>query len=504
MIGIYGSIYIYKEEFALREKNWKRKEYETWDEAFRGLAPIIRQQSVRIAAYTQAIFLQAVKMNFGHNTENGKERIRGQYADVMYKCGLYHQLGKAQVPPEYQVLQSDFTEEEIAVYRKYTSDGRLLVASLQEKSARAKEKRKGELIERPTKNIPWLIMRECCEQHMERWDGTGYPLGRLSSDISAPAQIVGIAKELDKIASETRSEKPFEIAYDTIVSGVGTLWAPELIEVFKEAKNACYAVYQKYIVYTRTLPTTIPLVERNPERVMGLKYRPFGSENQSYFPFYEAEPWFGGVANRPGDTEGIEDLHELFKRTNLVEDLSWYFLYEAADTVLRMNNCNITYEGLILQMIPEFYSLNAPISKFNTLFEDQPISKDNLLLTVPESVVRTGTKAVVATVEKYLRNGITLVLDNYHPDETLSAEQVIAMGFKYVSLASDLYLTPEGAKTLLELKSKGLSVFGKNADTPETFTWLNTNGALCASGTMVGVSVSEDEMILDYLAKEEM
>ena len=42
------------------EQNWKRKEYETWDEAFRGMSPVVRQQSVRVAAYTQALFVQAL------------------------------------------------------------------------------------------------------------------------------------------------------------------------------------------------------------------------------------------------------------------------------------------------------------------------------------------------------------------------------------------------------------------------------------------------------------
>ena len=37
------------------EETWKRREYETWDEAFRGLAPAVRQQSVRVAAYTHVV-----------------------------------------------------------------------------------------------------------------------------------------------------------------------------------------------------------------------------------------------------------------------------------------------------------------------------------------------------------------------------------------------------------------------------------------------------------------
>ena len=83
-----------------QNQNWKRKEYETWDEAFRGLSPAIRQQSVRVAAYTQVLFVQACAGSFGTGTPEGSERMAGQYADLAYKCGMYHQLGKAMVPPE--------------------------------------------------------------------------------------------------------------------------------------------------------------------------------------------------------------------------------------------------------------------------------------------------------------------------------------------------------------------------------------------------------------------
>jgi len=101
---------------------------------------------------------------------------------LAYKCGLYHQLGKALVPHEYQFWQDDFSEEEKAVYRKYTTEGRLLVANLQERSVRAKEKRKGTFEELPTKNIPWIMLRESCEQHMERFDGSGFPAGRKGKE----------------------------------------------------------------------------------------------------------------------------------------------------------------------------------------------------------------------------------------------------------------------------------------------------------------------------------
>ncbi|MBQ4064792.1 MAG: hypothetical protein IJD10_01690 [Clostridia bacterium] len=487
----------------MKEQNWKRKEYETWDEAFRGLTPVIRQQSVRVAAYTQAIFVQAVKQHFGQNTSEGQERIRGQYADFMYKCGLYHQLGKALVPPEYQVEQADFTDEERAVYRKYTTDGRILVANLQEKGANAKAKRRDGFAERPTKNLPWLILRECCEQHMERWDGTGYPDGRLGSDISVSAQIVGLAKELDRIASETKSESPFELAYETLLADAGHGWSSELIEVLKAAKEACAAVYQKYITYTRTLPKTITLVERRPDRVMGLSYRPLVAKD-GYVPFYEAIPWFAGVADQPGETETVEELNDLFHRTNLVESISGYLLYEATDTLLRMTNCRLGMEGLLLTLPRDFFLLGSQLQKFNALFADQPVDKSSLFLLLPEELVRTCNKTTAEILGRYLRNGIRLVLDDYSPDEALPVERLIEMGFTHVRLAPKLNLTTVGEAAIGELRLKGITVLGKNADSPEALNWLRENGVHSCSGTMCGRTVGEDEMILDSLDREKL
>ena len=342
--------------------NWKRTEYETWEEAFRGLAPAVRQQSVRVASYTQALYVQACASSFGQETKEGAERMQGQYADLAYKCGLYHQLGKALVPPEYQVWTDAFTDEEQAVYRKYTSDGRILVAALQERANRAKEKRKGELIEQPTRNIPWLMIRESCEQHMERWDGNGYPARRNTTNISPIAQIVGIAKELDRLASETKSEDPFAEAYQILVDQSGSAWNPALVAVLKAARTKCRAIYNKYIHYTMALPKTIPLVEKRKDRPMGLNYRPMVSDAEGTVVAYEAIPWFGGILGRPGETEPAADLEEMLIRKKMVEDISLYFLYEAADTLVRIENCKLDVQAVILQMMPSFYQLNTSCS----------------------------------------------------------------------------------------------------------------------------------------------
>lgn len=490
---------------AEKEQIWKRTEYETWDEAFHGLAPVIRQQSVRIASYTQALFVQACALRFGSETREGAERMQGQYADLAYKCGMYHQLGKALVPPEYQIWTNDFTEEERAVYKKYTTDGRLLVASLQERGNRAREKRKGELIEQPTKNIPWLMIRESCEQHMERWDGNGFPAQRGTTNISPIAQIVGMAKELDRLASETKSEDPFAEAVQILIDQSGSAWNPALVEVLKAARPKCRAIYNKYIHYTLTIPKTIPLVERRKERPMGLTYRPMVSDTEGTVVAYEAIPWFGGILGRPGETEGAAELEAMLIRRKMVEDVSRYFLYEAADTVLRIENCGLKLQAVLLQMLPSFYHLHTQLQMFNQLFKDQPIPREKLLLTIPADLVAEANKTTTELIERYMRNGIRLVLDGYDMakhGEKLSPETLKAMGFVYLRLDPKQHLKQETANFITRLRQDGFTFIGSGADTHDAMGWLVACGTAYMSGTLSGVMVSDDELIRDSLLRE--
>ena len=487
------------------ENSWKRTEYDTWEEAFHGLAPAVRQQSVRVAAYTQAIFVMACEKGFGTETKEGSDRMKGKYADLAYKCGMYHQLGKALVPPEYQIWNEGFTEEEKAVYKKYTADGRVLVAVLQEKSNRTKDKHKVEFAEPATKNIPWLMLRESCEQHMERWDGEGYPAGKKGTEISPVAQIVGMAKELDRLATETKSEDPFAEAMQTILDQAGTKWNPALTDVLSSVRSKCRNIYNKYIHYTSALPKTVPLVEKKKDRPMGLKSRPMICDTAGTVVAYEAVPWFGGILGKPGETEDASAVEEMLVRKKMVEDISRYFLYEAADAVLRTENCKLDVKYILLQMMPSFYQLNSQLQNFTQLFKDQPITKEKLLLTVPAETVAFANKNTTALIERYLRNGIRLVLDGYDPKkhgEKLPVEKISEMGFGYVRIAPELYLQQETANAMAVLREQGITLIGGNAETHEIIAWLEACKVSSISGTLTGVMVNEDELIRDSLLRE--
>ncbi len=485
------------------EMSWKRTEYETWEEAFHGLAPAIRQQSVRVAAYTQALYVQACEMNFGKDSKENSERMKGKYADLAYKCGMYHQLGKALVPPEYQVWNESFTDEEKAVYKKYTSDGRVLAAVLQEKGNRPGKKI--DYSEQPTKNIPWLMIRESCEQHMERWDGAGFPEGKTGKAISPIAQVVGIAKELDRLASGTKSEDPFAEAMQILIDQSGSAWNPALVEILTASRSKCRAIYNKYIHYTEALPKTIPLVEKKKDRPMGLRYRPMVSDTAGTIVAYEAIPWFGGILGRPGETESLAEVEDMLVRKKLVEDISKYFLYEAADAVLRIENCKLNLKWVLLRMMPSFYQLGTQLQNFSQLFKDQPIQKEKLLLTVPAEMLANAPKNTQNLVERYIRNGIRFVLDGYDPakhGEKLPSEKLKDMGFIYIRIAPELYMKTETADAIAALKAENFVILGGEADSHETVSWLEACGADCMSGTIAGIMVSEDELIRDSLVRE--
>ena len=94
----------------------KRKRFKNWDEAFRSLTPQMRQHSVRVAEYTQVLFEGVCKSSYYTRNRQTPVYMNETYADIAYKCGFYHQIGKALDPDKYPDWRGDFTEEEKRAY----------------------------------------------------------------------------------------------------------------------------------------------------------------------------------------------------------------------------------------------------------------------------------------------------------------------------------------------------------------------------------------------------
>jgi EAL domain-containing protein (putative c-di-GMP-specific phosphodiesterase class I) len=281
----------------------------------------------------------------------------------------------------------------------------------------------------------------------------------------------------------------------------GTAWNPALIDVLKKAEPRCRDVYEKYIHYTMALPKTISLVEKRQDRPMGLKFRPMMSDAKGTVVAYEATAWFGAIANQPGETETMTELSAMLKRTNLVENVTEYFLYEAADAVVRIANCKLPIQYLVLEMLPDFYSTTSQLQRIQQVFKNQQIQGSQLLLTIPESTVMEAGKGATEIIQRYLRNGVCLVMDDFHP-ERWSVTRLKEYGFQYLRLSAELNLQQSAVAAMKSLQEAGFQMLGAGADTPVIQAWLAANGVSAMSGTMTGIPVSEDEMIRDCLLRE--
>lgn len=475
----------------MEELNWKRTEYDTWDDAFAGLMPVLRQQSLRVAHYTRALFVQACVDKFDTESVSNRLQMREENADVAFKCGLYHQLGKSLVPHAYQLIQKDFTQEEIAVYRKYTTDGSNLVKLLQERAGQ------GKTLE---SNVPAAMVQLACTQHMERWDGSGYPAGLVGREISAIGQIVGLAKELDRLSAETKSETPFDEAVDHLTREGNGDFAPELIQVLKESKTQCEEIYRKYIYYTMTLPKTIPLVVKGKNPAMRVHYQPMIAHWNEPPVAYEAVSWFGG--RREGESpEPLHAVEGMLERTGLMAEMMTYLLYVVGDGVYRFGNYKLDLTAIIFPL-PGAFLKNPEVSNIiKQFFADQGIAKKQIIFAIAEPLLLSDDLEIASQIRILGKKGYHLLADNCHP-ENLSVDQLKEFGIKYVRLDSDLNRKEIATKWLETLKLAKFTLIGGKADSLEAVNWMEGRGISYMSGMMAGLQQTEEDLFREALLRE--
>lgn len=386
------------------------------------------------------------------------------FTEIAYKCGLYHQLGKAMLPQEYQIWSSDFTEEERKLYQSYPEEGRALVERLQ-----------GDGTDEEEIPVSSRMIREACAQHMERWDGKGFPEGRSQEEISLIAQLVGLARELDLLATELRSENPFEEAIDQLLNRKNEQFSANLISMLSDCRGELRAIYKKYIQYTKTLPRTIPLVDKRPERPMGLSYRPL-IVSEEFTGIYEAVPWFKGAADRPDELQTMEEVEELLKRTGLLNDMLFYLFYEATDALVRMKNCGFASCRILMPVFCSFYEDENQWPKLEELFTEQAVDPARLMLGVPDELLRQADLSVVHQLTEYCESGLALVLDDYEP-EHISEDLIREIGFSYLRPKTE----ESARRAAASLQEHGITVIGRSS---------------------ANLLFTEDEMIRDLLMNE--
>ncbi len=125
---------------------------------------------------------------------------------------LLHDVGKLAIPTEITQKCAPLTTEEWELMRSHPRLGLELL--------------RGDDFSPLVKAI---VLR-----HHERWDGSGYPDGKRGNEIHEMARIAAVADVYDAMTSERlhAPAKPAHEAVLTILEGSGTLFDPDVVDVF--------------------------------------------------------------------------------------------------------------------------------------------------------------------------------------------------------------------------------------------------------------------------------
>jgi putative two-component system response regulator len=168
---------------------------------------------VRIGLYAEELCLAAAK------TPRFRVEITKEFVDRVAGMACLHDIGKVKIP-EYVIRKAEpLTDRELEFIKKHTSDGARTI----------------DMIRLSFPDYGFLdFARDIVLCHHERWDGKGYPEGRSAATIPLAARIIAIADSFDAMTLRRPFRDPlsFDAACAEIASGRGTLYDPDLADVF--------------------------------------------------------------------------------------------------------------------------------------------------------------------------------------------------------------------------------------------------------------------------------
>ena len=151
-----------------------------------------------------------------------------QEQDLLQQAAPLHDLGKIGTPDSILLKPGPLTTEERAVMQQHTTIGWQILSSHASPVLQA-----GALI---------------AHSHHEKFDGSGYPLGRAGESIPLHGRIVAVADVLDALTS-VRPYKPawpIERARGYLVEGCGRHFDPQCVDAILERWDDALEVMHRY------------------------------------------------------------------------------------------------------------------------------------------------------------------------------------------------------------------------------------------------------------------
>ena len=163
--------------------------------------------------YAKVIARNCVRLGY-YNEQLSEESIK-----LIEKAAPMHDLGKIIVPDYILKAPRRLTEDEFEIMKTHALEGARIIKHIYAD------------IESP-EYINYAS--NIAHYHHEKWNGTGYPEGKVGYDIPLEARIMAIADVFDALVSKRcyKDAYPLCDAFDEIERGAGTHFDPKLVEAF--------------------------------------------------------------------------------------------------------------------------------------------------------------------------------------------------------------------------------------------------------------------------------
>ena len=167
----------------------------------------------KTAAYTRYL-LKCMKEE-GYHTDI----ITPEYIENVANSAPLHDLGKIVVSDTILNKNGRLNDEEFEKMKSHTLAGRDIIKKTMDLASGS------EYLEEAEKLATF---------HHEKWDGSGYPMGKTGEDIPLCARVMAVADVLDALLSKRSYKEPytFDRAVEIITEGSGKHFDPEIIDVF--------------------------------------------------------------------------------------------------------------------------------------------------------------------------------------------------------------------------------------------------------------------------------
>lgn len=167
-----------------------------------------------IRDYDDATFTHSVNVSIICSIFAEWLKLSKEDTNILRLSGLFHDIGKMNIPNEILLKKDKYTEEEYRIMQTHVTEGYEIL-----------------------KDLPIdYRMKLSALQHHERCDGSGYPNGIKGGKINSFAKIIAIADVYDAMTSDRHYRAaicPFDVVTDFERDGLN-LYDPQYLMIFLE------------------------------------------------------------------------------------------------------------------------------------------------------------------------------------------------------------------------------------------------------------------------------